>query len=45
MKCERECPAEAIKVTDNLAAIDYSKCIQCGHCADVCPRHIIRHQL
>ena len=45
MKCERECPAEAIKVTDNLAAIDYSKCIQCGHCADICPRHIIRHQL
>ena len=42
MKCQRECPAEAIKVVDNLAVVDYSKCIMCGHCAEVCPRKIIR---
>ena len=42
MKCARECPAEAIVVRDNLAQIDSEKCVQCGHCADICPRHIIK---
>ena len=41
MKCQRECPADAIVVKDNLAQVDVDKCIQCGHCADICPRHII----
>ena len=41
MKCQRECPADAIVVKDNLAQVDVGKCIQCGHCADICPRHII----
>ena len=41
MKCQRECPADAIVVKDFLATIDTSKCVQCGHCADICPRHII----
>ena len=44
MKCQRECPADAIAVKDNLAMIDVSKCVQCGHCADICPRHIIKVQ-
>ena len=44
MKCQRECPADAIVVTDNLAKIDVSKCVQCGHCSDICPRHIIKVQ-
>ena len=43
MKCQRECPADAIVVTDNLAQVDVEKCIQCGHCADICPRHIITY--
>ena len=43
MKCQRECPAEAIVVKDNLAQIDVTKCVQCGHCADICPRHIINY--
>ena len=43
MKCQRECPAEAIKVTEFLAQVDPSKCVQCGHCADICPRHIIEY--
>lgn len=41
MRCQRECPADAIVVTNNLAQVDVSKCVQCGHCADVCPRKII----
>ena len=43
MKCQRECPADAIVVKDFLAQVDTSKCIQCGHCADICPRHIITY--
>ena len=43
MKCQRECPADAIKVVDNLAVVDTEKCVQCGHCADICPRHIINY--
>ena len=44
MKCQRECPADAIVVKDNLARIDVTKCVQCGHCSDICPRHIIKVQ-
>ena len=44
MKCQRECPADAIVVKDNLARIDPAKCVKCGHCADICPRHIIKIQ-
>ena len=43
MKCQRECPADAITVVDNLAVVDAEKCVKCGHCADVCPRHIINY--
>ena len=42
MKCQRECPADAIKVIDNLAVVDNKKCVGCGHCVDVCVRHIIK---
>jgi len=41
MKCQKECPADAIVVENNLAKINVSKCVQCGHCADICPRKII----
>lgn len=38
-KCERVCPQGAIKVTDNLASINYEKCRSCpdfGICAESC---------
>jgi electron transport complex protein RnfB len=41
MKCKKECPADAITVENNLAVIDQSKCVNCGHCSDICPRHCI----
>lgn len=39
--CERACEHNAIHVTDNVAQIDYALCVQCGKCAEVCPRKII----
>lgn len=39
--CEKNCPTGAIKVNDFVAAIDYSKCIACDKCVEVCPRKII----
>ena len=39
--CEKSCPKEAIKITDNLARINYELCINCGICASKCPRKII----
>ena len=41
MKCQKTCPSEAIKVTNFLASIDYSKCTGCGQCVEVCPKHVI----
>ena len=35
-KCEKACPVQAIAVTDNLAQIDYTKCIGCGACVATC---------
>lgn len=39
--CEKSCPNEAIKVTDNVAAIDYFLCKNCGICAEKCPKKVI----
>ena len=40
--CEKICQYDAIHVVDNLAVIDYTKCVSCGQCAPKCPRHLIR---
>ena len=39
--CEKACQYGAITVTDNVAKIDYDKCVKCGECAAKCPRKII----
>jgi Na+-translocating ferredoxin:NAD+ oxidoreductase RNF subunit RnfB len=40
--CERTCQHDAIHVVDNLAVIDYTKCVSCGQCGPKCPRGLIR---
>lgn len=42
--CVKNCEYDAIHVTDNLALIDYSKCTNCGKCAEVCPVKVIEVQ-
>ncbi len=39
--CERNCPEDAVHVTDFLAHIDYDKCTGCGICAGKCPKQAI----
>ena len=35
--CEKACEYDAIKVNDNIARIDYEKCVNCMVCAEKCP--------
>lgn len=39
--CQKNCPTNAITLSNNLALIDYDKCISCGKCVEVCPRKCI----
>ena len=39
--CANVCGFGAICVVDGLARIDRSKCVACGKCVAVCPRHLI----
>ncbi len=39
--CVKICPHDAIRVDNNLATIDYTKCTSCGLCATVCPKKLI----
>ena len=39
--CARNCPQEAITVTDHLAKVDYEKRVGCGACKAKCPVKII----
>ena len=36
--CVKQCEVGAITIVDNLATIDYTKCINCGKCAAKCPQ-------
>lgn len=39
--CEKNCPFDAIHVENNIAHIDYEKCVGCMKCMKVCPRGTI----
>lgn len=41
MICVKVCEADAVKVENNIAYIDQSKCTRCGKCAEKCPSKII----
>lgn len=41
MLCTRQCGYDAVHVENSLARIDYSKCTQCGKCAEKCPVKVI----
>lgn len=39
--CVKNCPADAVKVTDFHAQIDQTKCTGCGTCVEKCPKKAI----
>ncbi len=39
--CVAACKYDAIHVIDGLAVVDNAKCIGCGACSNLCPKHII----
>lgn len=41
MMCTKQCEHDAITVENNIAHIDYDKCVGCGKCAEKCPKKII----
>ncbi len=40
--CSKVCPAEALTVSDNKPCFDYSKCIRCYCCQEMCPEGAIK---
>ncbi|MDF2700944.1 MAG: 4Fe-4S dicluster protein [Haloplasmataceae bacterium] len=40
-KCVQACNRDAIQVINGKSIIDYSKCVSCGRCKDVCPYNAI----
>ena len=39
--CERNCPADAVKVTDGKPRFDYDACIRCYCCQELCPANAL----
>lgn len=40
-RCKGSCPVDAIRIENNKAIIDYSKCVECGKCKESCPYNAI----
>ncbi|MCL1857239.1 MAG: RnfABCDGE type electron transport complex subunit B [Kiritimatiellaeota bacterium] len=40
--CARACLTNGIAIADGLARVDRDRCIACGACVTVCPRHLIK---
>ena len=41
MICAKNCPSQAVTVSDFLAKVDPEKCVNCGVCESKCPQKII----
>lgn len=41
--CEGVCLTKSIHVTNHLAVIDYDACVNCGLCAEKCPKKVIEY--
>ena len=39
--CVKACQFDAIHIVDGVAVVDKEKCVACGQCVAVCPRHLI----
>jgi uncharacterized protein (DUF362 family)/ferredoxin-like protein FixX len=39
--CEKECPVDAITMVDGKPTYDYTKCIRCYCCQELCPTHAV----
>ncbi|MBO4212630.1 MAG: RnfABCDGE type electron transport complex subunit B [Clostridia bacterium] len=39
--CAKVCPFDAIRIVDDLAVVDETKCTACGTCITACPNHLI----
>ena len=39
--CEKNCPADAIFVENNVAQIDQDRCVHCDTCVKKCPKKVI----
>jgi uncharacterized protein (DUF362 family)/Pyruvate/2-oxoacid:ferredoxin oxidoreductase delta subunit len=39
--CERNCPVEAIQMSEGRPAFDYDTCIRCYCCQETCPQQVI----
>lgn len=39
--CEKNCEHDAVHVENNIAHIDYEKCVACGACVEKCPKKVI----
>jgi predicted aldo/keto reductase-like oxidoreductase len=40
--CEKNCPNEAIRVSDGKALVDPERCLLCGYCVPHCPQFALR---
>jgi Fe-S-cluster-containing hydrogenase component 2 len=41
-KCETACPNGALKVTNGIPLVDYTKCVSCGTCVAGCPTKVLK---
>ena len=39
--CKNVCEYDAIKIIDGVAVVDRDKCVACGKCVKICPKHLI----